>query len=129
VKHSSARLLHLGGRCRQHAGVLAHLGPFNDGHPPPATRRDAHGVVTGELDDRKRSRPVREGAVGKGSNDEGPAGILRRGPSSPEHVLTDRDADIIKSRDRQHECGGHRVYCLLLDWQRTKHRLEHRRES
>src|SRR5215475_10562171 len=34
-------------------------------HPRPAPNRNTqHGVVTGELDDRKRSRPVRKGAVG-----------------------------------------------------------------
>ena len=47
-------------------------------HPPREANRVNHGIVAGEPGDRKRSRRVREGGVGKG-----PARAPRRRPTSP----------------------------------------------
>jgi len=48
------------------------LRPLPRLHPPPAANHDTqHGVVTGKLDDRKRSHPVREGVVGKRTSEAG----------------------------------------------------------
>jgi hypothetical protein len=49
-------------------------------HPCPATNRDTHGITTEEPDDRKRSRPVREGAVRKRTSTAGtsPDGLPHR---------------------------------------------------
>jgi hypothetical protein len=59
-------------------------------HPQPATHRDSHGVVTGEPDDRKRSRPVREGAVRKRTSSAG---------ASPDGLPHEQLREIFACRD------------------------------
>jgi len=69
-------------------------------HPPPEANRVNHGIVAGEPGDRKRSRRVREGGVGKGparaprrrrtSTRRAPAkgqALRRRQDGQPAHVI------------------------------------------